>query len=49
MDMHAHRDESQFRLAARRNRLVGLWAAQRLGKTGAAADELCKRSDVSRI
>ena len=42
MDMHAHRDEGQFRLAARRNRLVGLWAAQRLGKTGVAADEYAK-------
>jgi hypothetical protein len=38
MDKHAHLIERQFRLAARRNRLVGLWAAQRLGKTGAAAE-----------
>jgi hypothetical protein len=38
MDMHAHQDESQFRLVARRNRMIGLWAAQRLGKTGADAE-----------
>jgi hypothetical protein len=38
MDKHAHLIERQFRLAARRNRLVGLWAAQRLGKTGVAAE-----------
>ena len=38
MDKHAHLDECQFRLAARRNRLVGLWAARQLGKTGADAE-----------
>lgn len=39
MDTHAREDETRFRIVARRNRLVGLWAAQRLGKVGAAADE----------
>jgi hypothetical protein len=38
MDIHAHQDESRFRLVARRNRMIGLWAAQRLGKTGVDAE-----------
>lgn len=34
----AHDAEMQFRAEARRNKLVGLWAAGLLGKTGEAAD-----------
>ncbi len=34
----AHDEELQFKAEARRNKLVGLWAAEILGKTGAAAD-----------
>ena len=34
----AHDEEMQFKAAARRNRLLGLWAASLLGKTGADAD-----------
>ena len=34
----AHDEEMQFKAAARRNRLLGLWAASLLGKTGAEAD-----------
>jgi hypothetical protein len=34
----AHDEEMQFKAAARRNRLVGLWAASLLGKTGPEAD-----------
>ena len=30
-------EELQFKAAARRNKLVGLWAAEKLGKTGAEA------------
>lgn len=30
----AHDAEMQFRAEARRNRLIGLWAAELLGKTG---------------
>ncbi|QUS36718.1 DUF1476 domain-containing protein [Falsirhodobacter algicola] len=30
--------EMQFRAEARRNRLLGLWAAERLGRTGDEAD-----------
>ena len=34
----AHDAEMQFKAEARRNRLLGLWAAGLLGKTGAEAD-----------
>ncbi len=35
---YAHDEEMKFRAEARRNKLVGLWAAELLGKTGAEAD-----------
>jgi hypothetical protein len=38
----AHDEEVRFRAVARRNRLLGLWAAQHLGKTGADADAYAK-------
>ena len=34
--------EQEFRAQARRNRLFGLWAAERLGKTGPEADSYAK-------
>lgn len=34
----AHDAEMQFRAEARRNKLLGLWAADLMGKTGAEAD-----------
>jgi hypothetical protein len=34
----AHDEALRFKAIARRNRLLGLWAAQRLGKSGADAD-----------
>lgn len=36
---HAHDSEMQFRAEARRNKLVGLWAAELLGKSGDDAAE----------
>lgn len=39
---HAHRHESDFRVAARRNRLLGAWAAERLGIDGEAAEAYAK-------
>jgi hypothetical protein len=33
-----HEEELHFRAEARRNKLVGLWAAEKLGKTGADAE-----------
>ena len=32
-----HEEELQFRAEARRNKLLGLWAAEKLGKTGDTA------------
>jgi hypothetical protein len=37
-----HDQELQFRVMARRNRLLGLWAAEKLGLTGEAADQYAK-------
>mgnify|MGYP002779807842 CR=1 FL=1 len=34
----AHDADMRFRILARRGKLAGLWAAQRLGKSGAAAE-----------
>src|SRR5215470_17761249 len=34
----AHDEELKFKSVARRNRLIGLWAAQKLGISGPAAD-----------
>ena len=35
---YAHDQEMQFRAEARRNKLLGLWAAELLGKTGEDAE-----------
>jgi len=37
-----HDEELRFRVMARRNKLLGLWAAEQLGKTGAEADNYAK-------
>ncbi|MDZ5696976.1 MULTISPECIES: DUF1476 domain-containing protein [Phyllobacteriaceae] len=33
-----HDEEMKFRAVSRRNKLLGLWAAEKLGKSGEAAD-----------
>ncbi|HWV44206.1 DUF1476 domain-containing protein [Pseudorhodoplanes sp.] len=38
----AHDEELKFKATARRNKLLGLWAAAELGKTGADADAYSK-------
>lgn len=38
----AHDEELRFKAMARRNKLLGLWAAERLGKSGADAEEYAK-------
>jgi hypothetical protein len=40
-------EEQRFRATARRNKLLGLWAAEKLGKTGEAADAYAKEVVVS--
>ncbi len=38
----AHDEELKFKANARRNKLLGIWAAELLGKTGADADAYAK-------
>jgi len=38
----AHDEELNFKAGARRNKLLGLWAAGKLGKTGAEAEQYAK-------
>lgn len=38
----AHDAEMQFKAEARRNKLLGLWAAELIGKSGSAAEEYAK-------
>ncbi len=38
----AHDEELKFKATARRNKLLGLWAAEKLGLTGAQADAYAK-------
>ena len=39
---YAHDADMQFKAEARRNKLLGLWAAGLMGKTGDAANEYAK-------
>ncbi len=39
---YAHDAQMQFKAEARRNKLLGLWAADLLGKTGEAADDYAR-------
>lgn len=43
----AHDEELKFRVLARRDKLVGLWAAGLLGKTGDDADAYAKQVILS--
>ncbi len=38
----AHDEELRFKATARRNKLLGLWAAEKLGLAGAAAETYAK-------
>jgi len=38
----AHDEELRFKSEARRNKLLGLWAAEKLGKSGTEADAYAK-------
>jgi hypothetical protein len=38
----AHDEDLRFKANARRNKLVGLWAAEKMGVSGAAADAYAK-------
>ena len=41
-NMYAHDEEMKFKAEARRNKLLGLWAAEIMGKTGSDADAYAK-------
>src|SRR5438046_10762534 len=43
----AHDEELRFKSTARRNKLLGLWAAQKLGLSGAEADAYAKEVVVA--
>ena len=43
----AHDEELRFKANARRNKLLGLWAAQKLGLAGADADAYAKEVVVA--
>ena len=43
----AHDEEMKFKAEARRNKLLGLWAAELLGKTGDEADTYAKEVVLS--
>ncbi len=45
--MFAHDEEMQFKANARRNKLLGLWAAEKLGLSGADADSYARDVVVS--
>lgn len=42
-------EELRFKATARRNKALGLWAAEKLGKTGADADAYAKEVVISDI
>ena len=42
-------EETRFKANARRNKLLGLWAAEKLGKSGADADAYAKEVVMSDI
>jgi hypothetical protein len=41
-DKWAHDEELRFKIGARRNKLLGLWAAAEMGLMGAVAEEYAK-------
>ena len=45
----AHDEELKFKATARRDRLLGLWAAEKLGLSGTAADDYAKSVVIADI
>jgi len=45
----AHDEELRFKATARRNKLIGLWAAEKLGLTGAEAESYARSVVVGDI
>jgi hypothetical protein len=44
---YAHDQETNFKVAARRNKLLGLWAAQQMGLAGAEAEAYARQVVVA--
>ena len=44
---YKHDQELQFKVMARRNKLLGLWAAEKMGVSGADAETYCKEVVIS--
>lgn len=44
---YKHDQETQFKVTARRNKLLGLWTAEKLGLTGEAAEAYAKEVVVA--
>ncbi|MDW4548572.1 DUF1476 domain-containing protein [Defluviimonas sp. D31] len=47
--MFVHNEEMRFKAEARRNKLLGLWAAELLGKVGEAADAYAREVVVADV
>ncbi|HTT46493.1 MAG TPA: DUF1476 domain-containing protein [Pseudolabrys sp.] len=45
----AHDEELKFKAVARRNKMLGLWAAEKLGLTGAQAEAYAKEVVVAEV
>lgn len=45
--LHAHEEELRFKTTTRRNKLLGLWMAEQLGKTGDAAEAYAQQVVLS--
>ncbi len=39
---YAHDEENSFKITVRRNKLLGLWVAEKIGKSGASAEDYAK-------
>jgi hypothetical protein len=48
-EKYAHDEELKFKAKARRAKLLGLWAAERLGKSGPAAEDYAARLVVAEL
>ena len=44
-----HDQEFQFKVIARRNKLLGLWAAEKMGIAGEDAEALCQAGGHGRL
>ena len=48
-EKYAHDEELRFKARVRRDKMVGLWAAEKLGKTGKAAEDYASGLVVAEV